>query len=234
MLNRWCWPWLSLSEPGGSLYHLREKDDFGLAVAGFCFVQPLDQFVQICLDQLPTCVHRYVLGFVWPSAREHRCATDGGYEWCETLYSCVRPWEVPSGTCPGDPQDDSENGSVSSGSGDEAGLGLVGLWLAMAAGYAVVAAIAGIAVCRSDWEQILVAAAERSATKTKGATTNAAPTPIASSLHVRSLNRPSTAEGDWVSVESGASRDARALKTKAGKGLGASLLSPGSHQPSLR
>ena len=28
---------------------------------------------------------------------EHNCVTDGGYSWCETTSSCVRPWETP---CP--------------------------------------------------------------------------------------------------------------------------------------
>lgn len=26
---------------------------------------------------------------------EHGCVTDGGYEWCETTQSCIRPWENP-------------------------------------------------------------------------------------------------------------------------------------------
>jgi hypothetical protein len=169
-------------------------------------------------------VYSYVLGFVWPSAGEHRCVTGGGYEWCETLHSCVRLWKVPSGTCPDNLQGNDDSGSGSFGSGDEAGLGLIGLWLAMAAGYAVVAGIAGIAVCRSDWEQIVAAAAERSATQTKDTTTAAAPSPVASPLPVRSLNHADPDNRD--SVESGASRDARARSTNTGKGLGASLLYP--------
>ena len=26
---------------------------------------------------------------------DHRCVTDGGYRWCESLNSCIRPWETP-------------------------------------------------------------------------------------------------------------------------------------------
>ena len=28
---------------------------------------------------------------------EHNCVSDGGYSWCESTNSCVRPWETP---CP--------------------------------------------------------------------------------------------------------------------------------------
>jgi MATE family multidrug resistance protein len=96
----------------------------------------------------------YVLGFVYP--KQHGCSEDGGYQWCEAFSKCVRSWET---SCP----DDDVVGS-GSGAGEwrpAAGLGLFGLWLAMAAGYAVVGLIGGTAVITSDWPAIVVAAAKR-------------------------------------------------------------------------
>ena len=29
---------------------------------------------------------------------EHRCVSDGGYQWCESTQSCVRPWITPCNT----------------------------------------------------------------------------------------------------------------------------------------
>lgn len=150
---------------------------------------------------------------------------DGGYEWCETLASCVRPWEVPRGLCPGFQQENPDNNSASGSgsSGDEAGLGLIGLWFGMAAGYAVVALIGGIAVLRSDWEQIVAAAAERSAAKTKS--TTAGPPPVVSPPPLRSLNRPDPDDRPrWGSFESSLSNGACARAASESKGLGASLL----------
>ena len=136
---------------------------------------------------------------------------DGGYEWCETLVSCVRPWEVPSGLC-GNQQDGMNDDSGSAAEGhDPAGLGLFGLWLAMAAGYAVVALIAGVAVLQSDWKRIIAAAAERSATQKETTLPNH---PKNSSPPVHSLNRTDT----------GVLQDGSAQVQKEGSELNASLL----------
>ena len=29
----------------------------------------------------------------------HNCVMDGGFQWCETTHSCVRPWETPCADC---------------------------------------------------------------------------------------------------------------------------------------
>ena len=53
--------------------------------------------------------------------------------------------------------------------------GLVGLWLGLIAGYAVVSTVAIIATCRSNWPKIAAEArkrAEQTATSPRGATTD--------------------------------------------------------------
>lgn len=182
--------------------------------------------------------------------------TDGGYEWCEALSSCVRPWET---SCPDDhPHGDGGDNSGSSGGGSDTrvapGLGLFGLWLAMAAGYAVVALIAGVAVLRSDWEAIVRAAAERSAAKSTATTTlsksesSADPVAVvAVAPPVRSLNRvdvDATVEVESPPLrsrspleESGASaRLAASSETKVAteKGLTAALLPAGQGRGGLQ
>jgi hypothetical protein len=182
--------------------------------------------------------------------------TDGGYEWCEALSSCVRPWET---SCPDDhPHGDGGDNSGSSGGGSDTrvapGLGLFGLWLAMAAGYAVVALIAGVAVLRSDWEAIVRAAAERSAAKSTATTTlsksesSADPVAVvAVAPPVRSLNRvdvDATVEVESPPLrsrspleESGASaRLAASSETKVAteEGLTAALLSAGQGRGGLQ
>jgi hypothetical protein len=182
--------------------------------------------------------------------------TDGGYEWCEALSSCVRPWET---SCPDDhPHGDGGDNSGSSGGGSDTrvapGLGLFGLWLAMAAGYAVVALIAGVAVLRSDWEAIVRAAAERSAAKSTATTTlsksesSADPVAVvAVAPPVRSLNRvdvDATVEVESPPLrsrspleESGASaRLAASSETKVAteKGLTAALLPAGQSRGGLQ
>ena len=99
------------------------------------------------------------------------------------------------------PHGDGGDNSGSSGGGSDTrvapGLGLFGLWLAMAAGYAVVALIAGVAVLRSDWEAIVRAAAERSAAKSTATATTLSKSEssadpvavVAVAPPVRSLNR---------------------------------------------
>ena len=183
--------------------------------------------------------------------------TDGGYEWCEALSSCVRPWET---SCPDDhPHGDGGDNSGSSGGGSDTrvapGLGLFGLWLAMAAGYAVVALIAGVAVLRSDWEAIVRAAAERSAAKSTATATTLSKSEssadpvavVAVAPPVRSLNRvdvDATVEVESPPLrsrspleESGASaRLAASSETKVAteEGLTAALLPAGQGRGGLQ
>jgi len=45
---------------------------------------------------------------------EHGCVPDGGYQWCESLGECIRPWETECPTTPMVGNDSDEHGCIGS------------------------------------------------------------------------------------------------------------------------